>query len=712
MNASAQVNLGSGSSPVGPAVADNLIGIGTTLTYSLGNLDGRDDSFSSAAQPAGLGNSITWNSQTFAIGPALYDDVIQANGQAIQLPQGQYTSLMILGASTSGFPETNLFYVHYTDGTFDTITQAFSDWQNGYTGTLGSTGPGESVALAMNTYLSPTAVVGQHVDLYGYVFPVNPGKTVSYLQLPYDPSVVIVGIDEVYHPEQVNLGDASNSASPAFNTIAISTDARTVVSGSINTYSADALGNTITWNGQTFDIGPATVSVNDAVATSGNPPIILPQGQYTSIQFLASAVGNAAAPATFNVYYSDGSSDTFTVGISSWSGGYIGQNTTAAWESIAETDSYYNSSSGSQTAPTYLYGYALPTNPTKTVTELAVPNNSVMHILAVDVVNQPEQVNLGDATNDSNPAFNTIGVSVDARTQVAGGASTYSANALGNTVTWNAQTFEIGPATVSVDDAIAASGNRPIMLPEGQYTSVQFLASSSAGGPVSGVFYVAYSDGTTDTFTLGISSWTSGYDGATTTAAWESIAASTTYYNSSSGRQTTNTYLYGYVLPTNPTKTVTELGAPNNNNIRILAVDVVDQPEQANLGDATASASPPVNVTAITTNAGATWGGSGIDGSGDVYSANAMGGSTVNWNGQVFYFGAPATADAVAAEAADDPSSTRLLHEHPVPGHGHRRFAPDRYVHRQLRGRWNGDAHPDGERLAERLHRPGNDGPG
>ena len=159
VNSPEQVNLAAGSTATSIPVADNQIGIGTTLTKAIGNIDGKNDTYSSAAQPTGLGNSVTWNGQTFAMGPAAYDDFVQADGQSIELPQGQYTSLMILGASTSGFPDTNIFTVHYTNTTFDTITQAFSDWQNGYTGTLGTTAPGESVAVTMNTYLSPTAVV-------------------------------------------------------------------------------------------------------------------------------------------------------------------------------------------------------------------------------------------------------------------------------------------------------------------------------------------------------------------------------------------------------------------------------------------------------------------------------------------------------------------------------------------------------------------------
>ena len=343
-----QISLDSGGTTTGIPIADNQTGISTTLTNSDGNIDGHDDTYSAAAQPAGLGNSVTWNGQTFAIGPAATDDVVQANGQRLELPQGQFTSLMILGASTSGFPETNLFYVYYTDGSFDTITQAFSDWQVGYTGTLGSTAPGESVALTMNTYLSPSAVVNQHVDLYGYVFPVNPDKTVAYIQLPDDPSVIILAIDEVYRPEQVNLGDATDSASPAFDAIAISTNLDPVVTGDYSTLSANALGNTVTWNGQTFNIGPATVSVPDEVMASGYPPILLPQGNYTSVQFLAEAPYAGPLTGTFYVDYTDGTRDVFNLSISAWGQGYIGGGTTGPDESIAASMTYFNTSTGAR----------------------------------------------------------------------------------------------------------------------------------------------------------------------------------------------------------------------------------------------------------------------------------------------------------------------------------------------------------------------------
>ena len=201
----------------------------------------------------------------------------------------------------------------------------------------------------------------------------------------------------------------------------------------------------------------------------------------------------------------------------------------------------------------------LPTNPSKLVADLRVPNNTTIKILAIDVVDQPPQVNLGDATNSASPAFNTIGISMQPETNVPGAGidgagGSYSALALGNTVAWNSQTFDIGPAAAtSPDNVIAASGSPPILLPQGHYTSVQFLATSAGGYPTSGIFYVDYTDSSTDAFTVGLSDWHAGYTGPGTTAAMRSIAATGTYYNTQTGTSNVKnpTRSTATMLPTN-----------------------------------------------------------------------------------------------------------------------------------------------------------------
>jgi hypothetical protein len=108
--------------------------------------------------------------------------VVAADGQSITLAAGNYTSLDILGASTSGYEETGLFYVYYTNGTYDTFTQAFSDCKTGYLGTSPeTTAPGESIVETSTTYHTLTSgSKSGTVYRYGYVFPLNPALTVAY----------------------------------------------------------------------------------------------------------------------------------------------------------------------------------------------------------------------------------------------------------------------------------------------------------------------------------------------------------------------------------------------------------------------------------------------------------------------------------------------------------------------------------------------------
>ncbi len=303
-------------------------------------------------------------------------------------------------------------------------------------------------------------------------------------------------------------------------------------------------------------IGPAGGNVNNVV--EGVATIMLPQGSYTSVQFLGTAANNYANSGTFYVDYTDGSADQFNIGFSDWQYGYIGAGTTAGWESVALTMHSYNKATGNTVGNVDLYGYVLPVNPAKVVKDLRTANNSNIVVVAVDVVNQPAQVNLGNATNSANPAFNWLGITMQPNTTLAFpnvgivfGGDTYSAGTgttnLNNTVSWNAQTFNIGPASVGstsglLFNVVAATGNT-VYLPQGQFTSIEVLAASTEG-PVPDPFRIDYANGGgSDTFTLADSDWYSGYDGANTTGAWESIAATATSYNSPSGNHTGNVYV-------------------------------------------------------------------------------------------------------------------------------------------------------------------------
>ena len=438
---------------------------------------------------------MAWGSQTFNIGPAGVNNVVELGGASITLPAGKFTSLEILGASASGHFETQTFYVHYTDGTYDTFTQAFSDWRNGYTGTAGSTALGETIVDTMTSFNTAAGQTMGTVYLYGYVFPLNPALTVASLQVPNDLGMKILAIDEVDQPAQVNMGAGTNVAGIADNQPGITTT-NTYNEGSIDaageSFSAAAqpagLGSTVTWNQQTFAIGPA--DYND-IMEGGGASINLPEGNFTSLQLLGASVSGHFEPAMLYVRYTDGSYDTFTQDFSDWKKGYNGTlGSTAPGESIALAMTSYNNPTGTVNQDADLYGYTFQLNPAKTVDYLQITTDSAIKVLAIDEVDQPEQVNLGDAINSASPAFNTIGISMPGKrtcraTALTVPAAPTAARRLGNTVTWNSQTFDIEPAAATSpnNNVIAASGSPSIALPKGYYTSVQFLATSAGGIP-------------------------------------------------------------------------------------------------------------------------------------------------------------------------------------------------------------------------------------
>ena len=215
---------------------------------------------------------------------------------------------------------------------------------------------------------------------------------------------------------------------------------------------------------------------------------------------------------------------------------------------------------------------------------------------------------------------------------------------------------------------------------------------------------------------------------AGTTEALESIAVQMGSYNSPSRPQPVETYLYGYVLPTNPNKTVKDLCTPNNTNIKILAIDVVtngtviaqaNQPPQVNLGNGS-NAYPPDNTPCA---------GRSILGP----AITAVPASTdlatrirsMPWRLPTAQRrSSPGTQNtstwALAASTArcrgrgpDDSPAPGHFHQYSTAGCGDRRLVSDRHVHGKLCRRRIGHVHSELQRLDEGIHRNGrNDGAG
>ena len=137
--------------------------------------------------------TIAWSGATFAFGAALTaSNFVQAQGQSIDLPQGDYSWLYLAGAAANGSQQNQQFTLTFSDGSTAVWTQSFSDWcqplffsgesiiqtQMGlvtyHKGTVSPTGgPGQS-----------SVVKSQANSVYGYAYQIPAGKTLVSVTLP------------------------------------------------------------------------------------------------------------------------------------------------------------------------------------------------------------------------------------------------------------------------------------------------------------------------------------------------------------------------------------------------------------------------------------------------------------------------------------------------------------------------------------------------
>jgi hypothetical protein len=164
--------------------------------------------------------------------------------------------------------------------------------------------------------------------------------------------------------------------------------------------------------------------------------------------------------------------------------------------------------------------------------------------------------------------FNQLGIVRDGSTFTGGldgHGTALSGNLLGTSRTWNGMNFTLG--AVGGNNVVSAAG-QTIALPPGNYTTLNFLATAVNGNQPNQTFVVTYTDGTTQTFTQGISDWFTPQN-----YAGESDAIDLGYRDLSGGGRDNRTFhVYGYSLSLIPGKTVQNIRLPSNGNVKILAM--------------------------------------------------------------------------------------------------------------------------------------------
>ncbi len=147
-------------------------------------------------------------------------------------------------------------------------------------------------------------------------------------------------------------------------------------------------------------------------------------------------------------------------------------------------------------------------------------------------------------------------------TGLDGTGAALSATQLGTRLSYAGASFPLGPA--AVPDAASSS---TIALPAGKYASLSLLGTAGTKAETNQPFVVTYTDGTTTTARLNVSSWRLPQH-----FAGETIVAQTTAAALPDGTQKAGLYaVYGYQFALNPLKTVQTLTLPANTDVLVFA---------------------------------------------------------------------------------------------------------------------------------------------
>ena len=342
-------------------------------------------------------------------------------------------------------------------------------------------------------------------NLYGYSFALNGAKTVSSITLPNNANVVVLAMTVT---PAGTAADFSFTATPSSQTVtAGNSTSYTATIGALNGFSGTVtLSASGLPTGATASFTPATVSGSGSSTVSVSTLSTTPAGTYTvtiggtsgslqhsaNVTLMVNAAGPApdfsltATPSSQTVTAGNSTSYTATIGALN---GFSGTVTLSASGLPAGATASFTPATVSGSGSSTVSVSTLSTTPAGTYTvTIGGTSGSLQHSANVTlVVNAATSgggapVNLASAYNRSN------GIVTDGTTFTGGldqVGSAYSANLLGSTVSWNGNSFTLGPA--NAPDAVTSA---TVTLPAGQYATLAMLATGVNGNQPSQSFTV------------------------------------------------------------------------------------------------------------------------------------------------------------------------------------------------------------------------------
>lgn len=317
-------------------------------------------------------------------------DNTMAEGQTIAL-SGHGSELgFVLAADDS--PLTGTGTIHYTDGT----TSAFALGSGNFWFASGDNGNPVQTTVASAGASYTTGSANHTVYLFETSVPVDAGKTVEAVTLPSLGNVA--GKNPALHIFAMTLGSSASSLAATYDNAGITADSDPDPGAGFigfddsgTTYSAEGLaaagmapGATLTADGLPFTWPDAAPGQPDNTMAEGQ--IIALSGRGSTLGFVLAA-NNAPVSGTGTIYYTDGTTSTYTLS----SGNFwnpAGTSGNPAQTQVAGVAANYPTGSADHTV--YVFAATVPVDAGKTVRAIALPplnsvagHTAALHIFAM-----------------------------------------------------------------------------------------------------------------------------------------------------------------------------------------------------------------------------------------------------------------------------------------------------------------------------------------
>lgn len=177
----------------------NFDGVSSNDNRADGDLDGKGNTYPAELWPT----KIIWQGIPFVLGPTKdgYNNLVQAKGQTIKLPEGKYKYVYLIGAASGDDPSVGKFTVTYKDNNVTEKEISFANWYAKLSGwdrfsrTFAKPKITDTVAYVFTHYHMPNADrMTEENFLYLYNIELDVTKDVKEITLPDAPGIKIAAI--------------------------------------------------------------------------------------------------------------------------------------------------------------------------------------------------------------------------------------------------------------------------------------------------------------------------------------------------------------------------------------------------------------------------------------------------------------------------------------------------------------------------------------